>query len=154
VTGAAAGFGVSARGAELVEAEVGGADPIAGPSGLIACEAAGAAAGFGVSARGGAESGEAGVDGAVAIGAPSGPILCEVTSVAACEGIACGLSCIGARGELEGSRVSVAATEGSRSGRSGALLISAKLTQIAAAPASASPPAINFQLRELGLFDF
>ena len=30
----------------------------------------------------------------------------------------------------------------------------AKLTPDAAAPASASPPAISFQLRELGLVDF
>jgi hypothetical protein len=123
------------------------------------------------------------VDGAVAMGVPSGRILCEVTSVApwfsgagadvgaaggvtklpACEGAACGLSCIGARGEPEGSRVcsfcglttlSVAATEGSRSAKSGALFMSAKLTPIMAAPASASPPTISFQLREPGLVDF
>ena len=30
----------------------------------------------------------------------------------------------------------------------------AKLAQIMAVPASASPPAVNFQLRELGLVEF
>jgi hypothetical protein len=48
----------------------------------------------------------------------------------------------------------VAATESSRSGRFEGLLIKAKLTQIVAATASASAPAISFQLRELGLVDF
>jgi hypothetical protein len=180
----AAVFGASARGGvETGEAGVGGAVAIGAPSGLIAFEAIDGAAGFGVSARGGAESGEARVGGAGGISVPSARILCVVTSVApwfsgagvnagagacgstlsACEGAACGLSCIGARGELEGSRVcsfcglttlSVAATEGSRSAKSGALFMRAKLTPIIAAPASASPPTISFQLREPGLVDF
>jgi hypothetical protein len=180
----AAVFGASARGGvETGEAGVGGAVAIGAPSGLIAFEAIDGAAGFGASARGGAESGEAGVDGAVAMGVPSGRILCVVTSVApwfsgagadvgaaggvpkspACEGAACGLSCIGARGELAGSRacslcglttLSVAATEGSCSAKSGALFMRAKLTPIMAAPARASPPAISFQLREPSLVHF
>ncbi len=81
--GVAFGFGVSARGAEAVEAGVGGAVAIGAPSGLTVCEAADAAAVFGASARGGAESVEAGVDGAVAIGAPSGLIACEAADGAA-----------------------------------------------------------------------
>jgi hypothetical protein len=117
------------------------------------------------------------------MGVPSGRILCVVTSVApwfsgaganvgaaggvtrspACEGAACGPSCIGARAGLAGSTVcsfcglttrSVAATEGWRSAKSGALFMSAKLTPIMAAPARASPPAISFQLRAPGLVDF
>ena len=47
---------------------------------------------------------------------------------------------------------SVAAAEGSRSGALEALFIKAKLTPTVAAAASASPPAISFQLRELGDF--
>jgi hypothetical protein len=180
----AAVFGASARGgAEPVEAGVDGAVATGDPSGLVALEAADGAAVFGASVRGGAESGEPGVDGAVAMGVPSGRILCVVTSVApwfsraganvgaaggvtrspACEGAACGLSCIDARAGLAGSTVcsfcgltalSVAATDGSRSARSGALLTRAKLTPIMAAPARATPPAISFQLRAPGLVDF
>jgi hypothetical protein len=74
--GVAFGFGLSARGAEWVEAGVAGAVAIGAPSALTICEATGAAAGFGVSARGGVETGEAGVGGADAIGAPSGLIAC------------------------------------------------------------------------------
>ena len=140
-----------------------GAVAIGAPSGLIACEAADGAAVFGASVRGGVESGAAGVDGAVAIGSPSGPIRCEATSAAAWlsgAGVKAGTAEPGA---LAGSRVcsfcgvarrSVAATEGSRSARSGALFMRTKLAQTAATPASASPPAVSFQCRELGLVDF
>ena len=79
--GVAFGFGVSAKGAELVEAGVGGAVAIGAPSGLTVCGAADGPAVFGVSARG-AESIEAGVDGAVGIGAPSGLMICEATGMA------------------------------------------------------------------------
>jgi hypothetical protein len=75
--GVAFGFGLSARGADWVEAGVDGADAMGVPSGLVACEAADGAAVFGASARGGVETGEAGVGGAVAIGAPSGLAACE-----------------------------------------------------------------------------
>jgi hypothetical protein len=180
----AAVFGASARGGvDTGEAGVGGAVAMGVPSGLVAFEGIDGAAVFGVSARGGVETGEAGVGGADAIGVPSGRILCVVTSVApwfsgagakvgaaggvpklpACEGAACGLSCIGARGAFAGSTVcsfcglttlSVAAAEGWRSVRSGALFVKAKLTPIMAAPASATPPAISFQLRAPGLVDF
>jgi hypothetical protein len=74
--GVAFGFGLSARGAESVEAGVDGADAIGAPTGLTICEATGAVAGFGVPARGGVETGEVGVGGAVAIGGPSGLIAC------------------------------------------------------------------------------
>ena len=81
--GFAFGFGVFARGAELVEAGLGGAVAIGAPSGLIACAAADAAAVFGASARGGVELVEAGLGGAVAIGGPSGLIACEAADGAA-----------------------------------------------------------------------
>ena len=95
----------------------------------------------------------------------SGAVLASgpVSKLPACKGSACWLSCIGARGELEGSRVcsfcglaglSPAAMESSRSGRFEGLLMKAKLTKIVAAATSASPPPISFQLRELGLVDF
>ncbi len=160
---AAAGIGVSAGCAELVEAGVGRDVAIGAASGLAICGAAGAAAGIGALARGGDDSGEARADGAVAIGAPSGPILCEGTSVAAWfsgSGVDAGAAEPGA---LTGSRVcsfsglarlSAAAAEGSCSGRSGALFRKATLAQTAATPASASPPAVSFQLRERDLLDF
>jgi hypothetical protein len=72
------GFGVSAGGAESVEAGVDGAAAIGAPSGLTTCAATEAAAGFGASARGD-ESVDAGVDGAAAIGAPSGLTICAAT---------------------------------------------------------------------------
>jgi hypothetical protein len=160
----AAIFGASIRGGvEGGEAATDGAVAFGAPSGLIACEAADGAAVFGASAGGGDASGEAATDGAVAIGAPSGPILCEATSAGAWFGGAAVNAGAAEPGELEGSRacsfcgltwLSVAATGGSCSGRSGALFMRAKLTPIMAAPASASPPAISFQLRDLGLVDF
>jgi hypothetical protein len=140
-----------------------GAVAIGAPSGLVVCEAAGGATVFGAAARGGAELVEAGADGDVAIGAPSGPILCEATNVAAWFSGAGVKAGIAEPGELEGSRVcsfcglaspSDAATEGSRSGRSGALFRKAKLAHTAATPASASAPAVSFQRRGLGLVDF
>lgn len=209
--GAAFGFGVSAKGAESVEAGAGGAVAIGAPSGLTIWRAAG----FGVSASGGAEAVEAGVDGAVAIGSPSSLITCEGARMAgvlggtgvdagaadskpeearrgastspfpqagteplfagavmasgrfsklpACEGAACWLSSISERESVERLRVcsfgdlmspSVVATESSGVGRFGVLLIRAKLAETAAMPASASPPAVSFQRRELGLVDF
>jgi hypothetical protein len=160
----AAVFGASATGGvESCGAELEGAVAIGGPFGLIACEAADGAAVFGASVRGGVESGAAGVDGAVAIGAPSGPIRCEATSVAAWFSGAGAKAGTAEPGALAGSRVcsfcgvarrSVAATEGSRSARSGALFMRTKLAQTAATPASASPPAVSFQCRELGQGDF
>ena len=45
--GVAFGFGLSARGADWVEAGVDGADAMGVPSGLVACEAADGAAVFG-----------------------------------------------------------------------------------------------------------
>jgi hypothetical protein len=156
-------FGASARGGdESREAGLGGAVAVRAASGRIAGEATDGASVFGASARGGAESGEAAPDGAVAIGAPSRPILCEATRVAGWFGGGGVNSGAAEREGAEGSRVvsfcgltwlSVVATGGSRSGRSGALFIRAKLTQIAAAPASVSPPAIHFQGRELDLLD-
>jgi hypothetical protein len=149
-------FGASARGS------ADGAVAIVAPSGLIACEPADGASVFGASAGGGAESGEAAPDGAAAIGAPSRPILCEATSVAGRFGGGGVISGAAEREELEASGVvsfcgltwlSVAATGGSRSGRVGALFTRAKLTEIAAAPASTSPPAIHFQGRDLDLLD-
>jgi hypothetical protein len=85
--GVAFGFGVSAKGAESVEAGVGGAVAIGAPSGLAICGAALRAAGFGVSARGGAESVEAGAGGAVASGAPSGLTICWAADRAAGFGV-------------------------------------------------------------------
>jgi hypothetical protein len=159
----AAVFEAPARGGvESCGAGVEGAVAIGSPFGLIACEAADGAGGIGVSA-GCPESVEAGVDAAVAIGAPSGPILCEGTSVAAWfsgSGMDAGAAEPGA---LAGSsvcsfsgltRLSVAARDGSRSGRSGVLFIRAKLAQTATTPASASPPAVSFQRPKLGLVDF
>jgi hypothetical protein len=81
----------------------------------------------------------------------------------ACEGAACWLSSISERESVERLRVcsfgdlmspSVVATESSGVGRFGVLLIRAKLAETAAMPASASPPAVSFQRRELGLVDF
>ena len=63
------------------------------------------------------------------------------------EGLRAGSFC-----DLTGPAAEV--TEGSRSGRFGALLMRAKLTPIAAAAASAIPPAIGVQLRERGLVAF
>jgi hypothetical protein len=88
------------------------------------------------------------------------PVLASsrVSAAPACEGAACGLFCIGARESLEGLRVcsfcglaraSVAATDGSRSAGSGALFRRAKLVPATAATASASPPAVSVQRREL-----
>jgi hypothetical protein len=142
---------------------VDGAVALGARSGRIACGAADGAGVFGASARGGDDSGKAGVDGVVPIGAPSGPILCEATNVAAWFSGAGVKAGIAEPGELEGSRVcsfcglaspSDAATEGSRSGRSGALFRKAKLAHTAATPASASAPAVSFQRRGLGLVDF
>ncbi len=77
------GFGVSARGAEAVEAAVDGAVAIGALSGLIICEAADGAAVFEAPARGGDELGGAGADGAVAIGGPFGLIACKAADGAA-----------------------------------------------------------------------
>ena len=153
----AASWRLSQRRRKSGEAGAGGAVATGAPSGLIACEAAAGAAVCGVSAK---ELGEAGADGAVASGAPSGPILCEVTSVGASFSGPGANAGAAKRGALEGSgvcslcgvaRLSVAATGGSRSARSGALFVRTTLTQTAAAPASASPPAISSQLRKLRL---
>ena len=154
-----AGFGVSAGCAESVGAGVEGAVVIGAPYGLMICEGtqtAGELGGTGANAGAVDSKPEE-----ARFGAPTSPL--PPAGTEACKGTACGLSCIGARGELEGSRVcsvccltglSVAATEGSRSARSGALLIRAKLAETAAAPASATPPAVNLQRRDLGLVDF
>jgi hypothetical protein len=173
----AAVFGASARGG-VESGEAGADDPVAigAPSGPILCEGTSVAAWFGGAGvnAGAADSKpkEARFGASTSAFPPAGsepPVAGAVLAwgrvpkLPACKGTACELSCIGAWGELEGSRVcsscgltrlSVAATGGSRSGRSGTLFMRAKLTQIVAAPASASPPAISFQLRELGLVDF
>jgi hypothetical protein len=154
-----AGFGVSAGCAESVGAGVEGAVAIGAPYGLMICEGtqtAGELGGTGANAGAVDSKPEE-----ARFGAPTSAL--PPAGTEACKGTACGLSCIGARGELEGSRVcsvcgltrlSVAAMEGSRSAKSGALLIRAKLAQTAAAPASATPPAVNLQRRDLGLVDF
>ena len=160
----AAVFGVSARdGAESVEAGVDGVVAIGSPSGLIICEATGMAAelgGAGVNA-GAADSKpeEARLGASTSAFPPAGtePLFAgavvasgRASKAPACKGAACWLSCISERESLEGLRVCsfcdptsplVAASESSRSGRFGALFMRAKLTQTAAAPASASPPA-------------
>jgi hypothetical protein len=69
--GVALRFGVSAGGAESVEAGEDGAVAIGGPPGLAICEATGAVTVFGASAGGGVDGGEAGAEVTVAIGAPS-----------------------------------------------------------------------------------
>jgi hypothetical protein len=166
----AAGFGVSVGGGvEAVEAGVGGAAAIGVPSGLMIWEATGMAPRFGWGGvnAGGADSKpeEAGCGGSASAFSPteSGPLLAgavlasgRVSKAPACKGAACPPS--SSERELEGLRtcsfcvpanLSVAVMEGSRSGAFGALLISAKLAQTAATPASASPPAVSFQRREL-----
>ena len=173
--GVALGFGVSAGSAETVEAGADGAVAVGVPSGATICEGAGAAVGF---ARAGVKAGaadskpkEAGFGASAPASPPAGSELIVVGAAASscvskfptCESAACRLSCISGRASLEGSSVSsfcglagpsVATTESSRFGRFGALFMTAKLAQIAAAPASASPPPVSFQLRELGLVDF
>ena len=171
-----AGFGVPAGCAESVGAGVDGAVVIDAPSGLMICEGtqtAGELGGTGANAgavdskpeeaRFGAPTSALPPAGTEPWFAAAAPAPGCVSRLPACRGAACGLSCIGARGELEGSRVcsvcgltwlSVAAAEGSRSARSGALSIRAKLAQTAAAPASATPPAVSRQRRDLGLVDF
>ena len=81
--GVAFGFGLSARGAEAVEAGADGVVASGGPSGLIACEAADGAAVCGALARDGDDPVAAGADGAVASGGPSGLIACEAADGAA-----------------------------------------------------------------------
>jgi hypothetical protein len=172
-----AGFGVSAGGgAESVEAGVDGAVAIGAPSGPILCvgtSAAGWFSGAGMNAgvadsrlkeaRCGASTSAFPAAGTEPLFAGAVLASGRVSKLPACEGAACWLSSISERESFEGSRVcsfcgltglSVAATEGSRSAGSGALFMRAKLTPIVAAPASATPPPISFQLRELGLVDF
>ena len=170
--GAVARFGVSAGCAESVEAGVDGAVAIGAPSGPILCEGTSVAAWFGGAGvnAGGADSKpkEARFGASASAFPPAGtePLFAGVvlaggvSELPACTGAACWLSSIS---EREGLRVcsfsdltspSVAATGSSCVGRSGALFIRAKLAQIVAAPASASPPANSFQLRELSLVDF
>jgi hypothetical protein len=169
----AAVFGASARGG-VESGEAGADDPVAigAPSGPILCEGTSVAAWFGGAGvnAGAADSKpkEARFGASTSAFPPAGtePLFAGVvlaggvSELPVCTGAACWLFSIS---EREGLRVcsfsdltspSVAATGSSCVGRSGALFIRAKLAQIVAAPASASPPANSFQLRELSLVDF
>jgi hypothetical protein len=87
----------------------------------------------------------------------------RVSKAPAGKGASCGLSCIGEREALGGFRVgsfcglakpSVAAVENSSPGRFRNWVIRATPAKKAAAPPSASPPALSFRRGELSLAGF
>ena len=170
-----AGFGVAAGCAESVEAGVDGAVVIGAPPGLMICEGtqtAGELGGTGANAGAVNSKPEEARFGAPTSALPPAetePLFAGATPApgtfsqgAACKGTACGLSCMGARGELEGSEsVRLRPYQALRRGDGGLALRQVR-SSVDKSKARAdrgcarerTPPAVSLQRRDLGLVDF